>query len=71
MADLESETAASSINRRGSGIEWIYNLTPEGNNLNRLSINVVINVSLLLFKKAYKLLLFQSTILMVQRYFSI
>ena len=71
MADLESETAASSINRRGSGVEWIYNLTPEGNNLNRLSINVVINVSLLLFKKAYKLLLFQSTILMVQRYFSI
>ena len=71
MADLESETAASSINRRGSGIEWIYNLNPEGNNLNRLSINVVINVSLLLFKKAYKLLLFQSTILMVQRYFSI
>ena len=71
MADLESETAASSINRQGSGIEWIYNLTPEGNNLNRLSINVVINVSLLLFKKAYKLLLFQSTILMVQRYFSI
>ena len=55
MADLASETAASSINRRGSGIEWIYNLTAECNNLNRLSIYMVINVFLLLFKKAYKL----------------
>ena len=52
IAHLASETAASSINRRDSEMEWTYNLTREGNNLNRLScINMVINVFLLLFKK--------------------
>ena len=66
---LISGTVGSSINRRDSGMEWIYNLTREGNNLKRLScISMVINVFLLLFKKIHKLLLFQSTIHMESRY---
>ena len=45
IAHLTSGTAASSINRRDSGMECIYNLTREGNNLNKLRcINMVINV---------------------------
>ena len=35
-AHLTSGTAGGSINRRDPGMEWIYNLTREGNNLNRL-----------------------------------
>ena len=62
-AHLSSETVASSINRRDSGMEWIYNLTREGNNLNRLScINMVINVFLLLFKKVHKLCYFSKAL---------
>ena len=34
---LTSGTAGSSIHRRHSGMEWIYNLTQEGNSLSRLS----------------------------------
>ena len=56
-------TVGSSINRRDSGMEWIYNLTREGNNLNRLScISMVMNVFLLRFRKIHKLLLFQSAV---------
>ena len=48
---LASETAASGVNRRDSGMERIYNLTREGSNLNRLSgINMIIKVFLLIFK---------------------
>ena len=55
IAHLTSGTAASSINRRDSGMECIYNLTREGNNLNKLRcINMVINVFLLLFKNIHK-----------------
>ena len=34
---LTSGTAGSSIHRRDSGMEWIYNLTQKGNSLSRLS----------------------------------
>ena len=34
-AHLTCGTVGSSINRRDSGMEWIYNLIREGNNLNR------------------------------------
>ena len=62
-AYLASETTASSINRRDSGMEWMYILTREGNNLNRLScINMVINVFLLLFKKVNKLCYFSKAL---------
>ena len=36
-AHLTSGTAGSSINRRDSVMEWIYNLTWGGNNLKKLS----------------------------------
>ena len=36
-AHLASGTAGSSINRRDPGMEWIYNLTREGNKLNSLN----------------------------------
>ena len=36
-AHLTSGTAGSSTNTRGPGMEWMYNLTREGNDLNRLS----------------------------------
>ena len=63
IAHLASETAGSSINRRDSEMEWTYNLTGEGNNLNRLScINMVINVFLLLFKKVNKLCYFSKAL---------
>ena len=49
IAHLTCETADSSVNRRDSGMEWIYNPTREGNNLNRVScINIVFNCK---FKK--------------------
>ena len=42
---LTSDTVPGSVNMRDSGMEWIHNITPEGNNFNRLScINMVINV---------------------------
>ena len=63
IAHLAGETASSSVNRRDSGMEWIYNLTREGNNLNRVScINMVINVFLLLFKKVHKLRYFSKVL---------
>ena len=59
-AHLASETAASSVNRRDSGMEWIYNLTREGNNLNRLiCINIITNIFLLLFKKSVNCVTFR------------
>ena len=63
IAHLASETAVSSINRRDSGMEWIYNLTREGNNLYRLScIHMAINVFLLFSKKIHKFCYFSKAL---------
>ena len=63
ITHLESETAASSINRRDSDTEWVYNLPREGNNFNRLSyINMVINNFLFFFKKFHKLCCFSKAL---------
>ena len=65
ISHLASETAAISINMGDSGMEWIYNLTRDGNNLNGLScINVVFNVFFLLFKKVHKLCYFSKSLLL-------
>ena len=63
IAHLTCETADSSVNRRDSGMEWIYNPTREGNNLNRVScINMIIKVFLLIFKKIHKLRYFSKAL---------
>ena len=65
ISHLASETTAISINMGDSGMEWINNLTREGNNLNGLScINVVFNVFFLLFKKVHKLRYFSKSLLL-------